>query len=75
MSDGSGSLQTPPSPNLEDQVSVFMSSSDRVAQLYPKAPCYLFVAFYVSQGNGVSANYMYIRTWVQVSSAGDKKKI
>jgi hypothetical protein len=36
-------------PNLEDQVSVFMSSSDRVAQLYPQTPGSLFVAFYDSQ--------------------------
>jgi hypothetical protein len=41
-----------PIPNLEDQVSVFMSPSDRVAQLYPQAPGYLFVAFYDSQGYG-----------------------
>jgi hypothetical protein len=41
-----------PTPNLEDQVSVFMSPRNRVAQLYPKAPCSLFVAFYESQGYG-----------------------
>jgi hypothetical protein len=35
------------SPN---NVSVFMSPSDRVAQLYPQAPVSLFVAFYDSQG-------------------------
>jgi hypothetical protein len=39
-------------PNLEDQVSVFMSLCDRVAQLYPQAPGSLFVAFYDSQGYG-----------------------
>jgi hypothetical protein len=39
-------------PNLEDQVLVFMSPSDRVAQLYPQAPVSLFVAFYDSQGYG-----------------------
>jgi hypothetical protein len=38
-----------PTPNLEEQVPVFMSPSDRVAQLYPQAPGSLFVAFYVSQ--------------------------
>jgi hypothetical protein len=41
-----------PTPNLEDQVSVFMSPSDRVAQLYREAPGSLFVAFYDSQGYG-----------------------
>jgi hypothetical protein len=40
------------SPNLEDQVSVFTSPSDRVAQLYPQALDSLFVAFYDSQGYG-----------------------
>jgi hypothetical protein len=39
-------------PNLEDQVIVFMSPSDRVAQSYPQAPGSLFVAFYKSQGYG-----------------------
>jgi hypothetical protein len=39
-------------PNLEDQVSVFMSPSDRVVQLYPQAPGSLFVAFYGSRGYG-----------------------
>jgi hypothetical protein len=38
-----------PIPNLEDQVPVFMSPSDRVAQLYPQAPGSHFVAFYDSQ--------------------------
>lgn len=32
-------------PNLEDQVSVFMAHSDRLAQLYPEAPGSLFIAF------------------------------
>jgi hypothetical protein len=41
-----------PTLNLEDQVSVFMSPSNKVAQLYPQAPGSLFVAFYVSQGYG-----------------------
>jgi hypothetical protein len=39
-------------PNLEDQVSVFMSPSDRVAQLYPQAPGSLFIASYDLQGYG-----------------------
>jgi hypothetical protein len=43
-----------PIPNLEDQVPVFMSPSDRVAQLYPQAPGSLFVAFCDSQGYGGS---------------------
>jgi hypothetical protein len=39
-------------PNLEDQVPVFRSPSDRVAQLYPQSSGSLFVAFYDSQGYG-----------------------
>jgi hypothetical protein len=39
-------------PNVEDHIFVFMSSSDRVAQLHPQAPGSLFVAFYDSQGYG-----------------------
>jgi hypothetical protein len=42
----------PPTPNLEDQVPVFISPSDRVTQLYPQAPGSLFVAFCKSQGYG-----------------------
>jgi hypothetical protein len=41
-----------PTPNLEDQVSVFMFPSDRVAQLYPQAPVSFFVASYNSQSYG-----------------------
>jgi hypothetical protein len=41
-----------PTPNLEDQVPIFMSSSDRVAQLYPQAQCFLFITFYDLQGYG-----------------------
>jgi hypothetical protein len=41
-----------PTPNLEDQVPVFMSPSDSVAQLYPQSPGSLFVAFYDSQSYG-----------------------
>jgi hypothetical protein len=32
-----GLLVQRPTPNLEDQVSVFMTPGDRVAQLYPQA--------------------------------------
>jgi hypothetical protein len=41
--------------NMEDQVPVFMSPSDTVAQLYPQAPGSLFVAFYGFQvyGDGI----------------------
>jgi hypothetical protein len=39
-------------PNVEDQLSVFMPPSDRVAQFYPQAPGSLFVAFYDSAGYG-----------------------
>jgi hypothetical protein len=38
-----------PTPNLEDQVPVFISPSDRFVQLYPQAPGSLFAAFYDSQ--------------------------
>jgi hypothetical protein len=41
-----------PTPNLKDQVSVFMVHSDKVAQLYPLAPGCVFVVFYDSQGYG-----------------------
>jgi hypothetical protein len=37
---------------VKEQMPVFMSSSDRVAQLYPQAPGSLFIAFYDSQGYG-----------------------
>jgi hypothetical protein len=38
-----------PTPNLEGQVSVFMFPSDRVAQLYPQASGFLYIAFHDSQ--------------------------
>jgi hypothetical protein len=41
-----------PTPDLEDQVPVFMFPSDMVAQLQPQAPDFLFVAFYDSHGDG-----------------------
>jgi hypothetical protein len=34
---GAGLLVQRPTPNLEDQVSVFMTPGDRMAQLYPQA--------------------------------------
>jgi hypothetical protein len=40
------------SPNLEAQVSVFISPRNRVAQLYPQALGSLFVASYYSRGYG-----------------------
>jgi hypothetical protein len=41
-----------PTPNPEDQVSVFLSSCGKVAQLCPQAPGSLFLTFYNSQGYG-----------------------
>jgi hypothetical protein len=38
-------------PNLEDQVPLFMSSSERVVQLQPQAPDSLFVVFNYQQGS------------------------
>jgi hypothetical protein len=40
------------SPNLQDQVLVFISPRTRVARLYPRARGSLFVASYDSQGYG-----------------------
>jgi hypothetical protein len=40
------------SPNLEDQVPLFVSPRNRVSQLYPAALGSLFVASYDSQGYG-----------------------
>jgi hypothetical protein len=64
-----------PTCNLEDQVPVFMSPSDRVAQLYPKVPDSLIDAFYDSQGTvGVfqpastrGVAYEYCDVWVSSS--------
>jgi hypothetical protein len=39
-------------PNLEDQVSVSMSPSDMVAQLYSQVPVSLSITLYNSQGYG-----------------------
>jgi hypothetical protein len=41
-----------PTPNLEDQVPVFMSPSDRVAELCPQASGSLFFAVNDSPGYG-----------------------
>jgi hypothetical protein len=40
------------SPNLEGQVSVFISSRNRIARLYPQALGSIFVTSYDSQGYG-----------------------
>jgi hypothetical protein len=40
------------SPNLEDQITVFISSRNRVARLYPQALGSLFVVSHDSQGYG-----------------------
>jgi hypothetical protein len=40
------------SPNLEGQIPVFISPTNRVARLYPQAQGSLFVASYDSQGYG-----------------------
>jgi hypothetical protein len=40
------------SPNLKGHVTLFISPRNRVAQLYPQALGYLYVASYDSQGNG-----------------------
>jgi hypothetical protein len=37
-------------PNVEGQVSVFISPRNRVARLYTQVLCYLFIASYDSQG-------------------------
>jgi hypothetical protein len=52
-----------PSPNLEDQVPVFMSLSDREAQLYPQALGFLFIAFcdLAGYGGGIRT---YLRTGI-----------
>jgi hypothetical protein len=48
---GARSLALRPTPILEDQVSVFMFPSERVAQFYGQAPGSLFIALYGSQGD------------------------
>jgi hypothetical protein len=53
------------SPNLEDQVLVFISPRNRVAQLSPQALRSLFVVFYVSQnyGGGIRSHH-YTGNWI-----------
>jgi hypothetical protein len=41
-----------PTPDVEIKVPVFISCTDRVAQLYPQTPGFIVVAFYDSQGYG-----------------------
>jgi hypothetical protein len=52
------------SPNLDGQIHVFITSRNRVAQLYPQALGSLFVASYDSQGYGGS-----IRTHLHAGSS------
>jgi hypothetical protein len=47
---GAGLLVQRPTPNLEDQASVFMTPGHRVAQLYPQALGTHLVAFYDMHG-------------------------
>jgi hypothetical protein len=47
---GARTSSLPPTPNLDDQVPVFVSPSDSLAHVYIQAPGSLFVAFYDSQG-------------------------
>jgi hypothetical protein len=47
-----------PTPNLEDQASVFMTPGDRVAQLYPRHWVRILVAFY--DMHGLQWNYFLI---------------
>jgi hypothetical protein len=42
---------SPPPPNIDDQVSEFMSS-DRVTQLYTEAPSFILIASCYSQDYG-----------------------
>jgi hypothetical protein len=41
-----------PTASAEDNIPVFMSTSDRVALLYPQAPHSLFITYYDLQGYG-----------------------
>jgi hypothetical protein len=46
------SLALRPNPNLENQVAILMSPSERVAQIYPQSQGSLRVAYYDPQGYG-----------------------
>jgi hypothetical protein len=53
---------------MEDQVPVFMSPSDRVAQLSPQELGFLFIAFYDSQGYGGGIlTHLHIRTEIDTA--------
>jgi hypothetical protein len=65
-----------PTPNLEDQVSVFMFPSDRVAKLYPQAPGSFFVAFYDSQSSpGGIPTRLKIKPDVNTESSNDLQTV
>jgi hypothetical protein len=59
-------------PNLEDQVSVFMAPSDRLAQLYSEAPGSLFISFSGSRLQWMYSdlphtgyhNFSWMKNWV-----------
>jgi hypothetical protein len=52
------------SPNLKDQVPVFIPPRNRVAHLYPQALGSLFVASYDSQGYGGSIVCFELLHWI-----------
>jgi hypothetical protein len=53
-------------PNLEDQFSVFMSPSDRVAQLYPQAPSPNFVSIFDLHGYGILTRFQAEVTFLSI---------
>jgi hypothetical protein len=55
------------SPNLDGQVSVFISPRNKVAQLYPQALSSLFVASYDSQGYGGGIRSLLHTGYLQMS--------
>jgi hypothetical protein len=62
-------FETP--PNLEGQVTLFISLRSRVAQLYTQALVSLFVASYVSQGYvGGIRTRLYIGLLMYILSVG-----
>jgi hypothetical protein len=61
-----------------NQISVFVSPSDRLAQLYPQAPGFLFVAFYESHGYGggsLTGLHAGDRTYVPCCKASHPRKL